>query len=110
MLRVTDENTYAEWTDWVQWYADHIDPMVLSKTRPGRVQPPTNKPIDALDFTSFTKPVLSALGIVDADALYKISEKQIEAIEKQYSGRIWWEVCRVLEGLGYSMAGRQYLL
>ena len=46
--------------------------------------------------------------VADCGALCKVTEKQIGEIEKQYSGRIWGEVCRVLEGLGYDVSGRRY--
>jgi hypothetical protein len=105
-----DDIAFAEWFEWATWYADHLDPMVRARVRPEPVQPPVNKPIGELDLTSRTRPVLVALGVSDCDTLYKVTEKQIGEIEKQYSSRIWGEVCRVLEGLGYDVSGRRYWL
>ena len=70
-------------------------------------RPSVNKPIAELDLTSRARPIVVALGVTDAAALYNVTEKQIAEIEKQYSSRIWSEVCRVLEGLGYDMSGRR---
>jgi hypothetical protein len=106
-MRVTDEQIYAEWSDWASWYADHVDPLIRAKLRPAALPPPTNKPISELDLTFRCRDVLIQLGIADADSMYKLTEDQILAVEKQRPHWVWSEVCRVLEGLGYNMPKRQ---
>jgi hypothetical protein len=108
--RPNDEAGFSEWFEWATWYADHLDPMVRATARPKPMKSPINKPIGELDLTSRTRPALVALGVSDCDTLCKVTERQIGEIEKQHSSRIWNEVCRVLEGLGYDVSGRRYWL
>ncbi|HEV2293197.1 MAG TPA: hypothetical protein VGR35_05030 [Tepidisphaeraceae bacterium] len=83
--RPNNEAAFAERFEWATWYADHVDPLVRAKIGPQTVQPPTNKRIGDLDLTSLIRPIVVALGVTDADALHKVTEKQIAGIEKQYS-------------------------
>ena len=63
-----------------------------------------------MDLTFRTREILVQLDVADSDAMYKLTEKRISDIEKEYAHRIWNEVCVVLEGLGYDMSGHQYWL
>jgi hypothetical protein len=109
-IQVMDENVFAKWTDWVSWYADHLDPLVLAPLQPLESRPPTNTPVAALDLTSRARRVIAELGVADSDGLFHASKAQIETIEKELNARAWDEICRVLEGLGYNMNGRSYWL
>jgi DNA-directed RNA polymerase alpha subunit len=109
-VRPNNEIAFAEWFEWATWYADHIDPLVRANARPMAVESPKNKPIDEIEFTSRTRQMLRALNVMDADALFTVTEEQIRAVQYQYSSRIWNEICRVLEGLDYNVADRRYWL
>jgi hypothetical protein len=108
ILQTSDEESFGQWIEWAEWYADHIDPLVRAAPRPAVVETPENKPLHELDLTSRARPVLAALGVVDCDALSKVTEKQIREVQERYSHLIWSEICRVLEGHGYKVSKRQY--
>lgn len=109
-LKSNNEEAYSNWMKWASWYADHIDPLVASEAIPGESVCPTNTPIDQLEWTSHARPILEKLAIQTTEALYALTEVDILAAEGHGRRGAWAEVCRVLEGLGYDMAGRRYWL
>jgi len=46
--------------------------------------------------------------VADSDALYLIKKDTVEQLTSRGHFRAWHEICRVLEGFGYNMAGRSY--
>ncbi len=108
--RPRNEGAFRRWLKWAFWYADHIDPLIRAEPMPEEVEPPANTPIEQLEWTRHTRPVLERLGVRDTDALHALREEEILAAEGEGRRGAWSEVCRVLEGLGYDMAGRRYWL
>jgi len=107
-LRIRDEQTFAKWSKWAHWYADHVDPVIHAAPLPEEIQPPVNTPLADIEFTSRAKPVIERLGIRDTDGLHCLSQDEIRAAGGEFSFALWNEVCLVLEGIGYDMAGRSY--
>lgn len=109
-LQVRDEEAFRKWRRWSSWYANHIDPNIRAEPLPDEVEPPVNTPIASLEWTTHMQPVLEKLNVQDTDELYSLDAATLLAAEGTTRQRAWDEVCRVLEGLGYDMAGRQYWL
>lgn len=107
-LRVSNEEVFERWLPWARWYVNHLDPDPLPDEESVG---PTSLPLSEIELTSSTRPVLEALGIQNTDELYTLSKATVEeAVEGGRSFRVWEEVCRVLEGLGYDTSGRRYWL
>lgn len=109
-LKPHNEEAFRCWLKWAFWYADHIDPLIRAEPLPEDVEPPTNTPLEKLEWTRHTRPILERLGVGDTDALHALHEDEIRAAEGDGRRGAWDEVCRVLEGLGYDMTGRRYWL
>jgi hypothetical protein len=107
-VKATNPDQYQEWLDYVAWYADSVDPFVQAPPRPEQEEKERNLPVEQLDLTSRTGPIVQALGAKDSDELYQLDRRRVEQADKGHSGNAWTEICRVLEGLGYDMSGRTY--
>ncbi len=109
-LEPRNEAAFNQWLKWGFWYADHIDPLIRAEPLTEEYEPPENTPIERLEWTRHTRPILEQLSARDTDELHGIRIEEIHAAEGNGPRRAWDEVCRVLEGLGYDMAGRRYRL
>jgi hypothetical protein len=105
-MRITSQTDFSNYLEWATGFANHLDPLIRAKQRWQTAHPAINTPVSQVDLTSRAKPVLAKLGVTDTDSLFKVPEDQIQA----HCWGLWNEVCRVLEGLGYNMAGRKYWL
>lgn len=109
-LQAQDEQSFAEWLRWAHWYADHVDPLVRAEPVPEETRPPVNAPLTDVELTSRARSILGCLGVRDTDALCSLSREDIRAAGGDFAYALWNEVCTVLEGLGYDLAGRDYRL
>lgn len=101
-----DRAAFDRWLAWAARYADAIDPLVGVR-HPEDVPPaPQNTAAEALDVTSYLRPVLKRLGVPDSDSLARVSKEQMREVGDGSYGRIWNEVTRVLQGLGYDVGNR----
>jgi hypothetical protein len=89
--------------DWATWYADYVDPLTPTPDRPEFVESPKSTPVDELDLTRRTRPIVQRLGVKNTDELFAVEKAEFDKICDRWSSREWNEVCRVLEGLGYDV-------
>ncbi len=107
-LVTKDPSRFQEWLDWASWYADSVDPLIKAPPRLEEPEKAKNVPIDQLDLTSRTKPLVLSLGAKDTDELYRVERSRVDQAAGGYASSQWSEICRVLEGLRYDMTGRSY--
>ncbi len=108
VLAPTDPEAFAEWLDWADWYADSIDPLTPTPSRPEYVEPPRTTPVDELDLTRETRPVVQQLGVANTDELHAVEKNDLAKLDGESYWHAWPEICRVLEGLGYDVEGRYH--
>jgi hypothetical protein len=85
-----------------------VDPLTPTPPRPEFIEPPKNTPIDQLDFTRRTRPIMHQLAVKDTDELYAVEKRTINKLCGQWPYGAWDEICRILEGLGYDVSGRYH--
>ncbi|REK42375.1 MAG: hypothetical protein DWQ46_13615 [Planctomycetota bacterium] len=106
-LTAENPDLFSEWYEWAMWYADSIDPLTPTPSRPEYTEELENTLVEELDLTRRTKPVVDQLGVKDTDALYKIDKAAVSDVCGGDAWHPWREICRVLEGLGYDVSDRQ---
>lgn len=102
-----NEDAFRSWMKWAFWYADHIDPLIQAEPSAEENKQPANTPVEQLEWTSHTRPIVERLGVRDTDALYRLRDVQITAEEGRGRSGALDEVRRVLEGLGYDISRRR---
>jgi hypothetical protein len=103
---VKDEKSFREWMEWATWYAEFVDPLSPTPARPDFIPPPKNIPIAELDLTRNSRVVVEKLAVANTDELYTIDRAAVTELTSHWSSSEWNEICRVLEGLRYDVAGR----
>lgn len=104
--RPIDAERFAKWLEWADWYADSIDPLTPTSDRPGDIPQPSKQTVEELDLTRECRQAIGQLGIADTDELHAVTRGDIDKLSVR-SWNVWDEICRVLEGLGYDVAGRK---
>jgi hypothetical protein len=103
-----DPDQHYKWREWAYWYADMLDPTCAPGESPLAEAPPgpVNAPSDSLDLTRLAKRAIAAMGIRDTDGLSRLTRKEVHTLWSDRPWAVWEEIGRVLEGLGYDVAGR----
>jgi hypothetical protein len=102
-----DRTLFERWLAWATRYCDAIDPLVGVRHPDDIPPPPQNTQVNALDVTSVLRITLKQLAVADSDALSRVSLEQVrEARGGGSCSRVWKEVTRLLQGLGYDVSKR----
>ncbi len=105
-LQATNPEEFTEWFDWARWHADSIDPLTVTPSRPDFAPKSRNIPVAELDMTLSGRAVVEQLPAKDTNQLYALGSEAVFPFCTHWDKGEWDEICRVLEGLGYDVAGR----
>lgn len=103
-LKPKNAEAFAEWLEWADWFADHLDPLTLAPARAEFTPSPKNTPLHRLDLTRNTKSVIAQLGVTDSDELSKVERNQLPG---EWNWKVWDEIGRILELLDYPLRKRR---
>lgn len=106
VLRPSDEQGFAEWKKWVLSYVNKIDPFSVNCEEDTACDQPKCLPSSELDLTRACRAVVDQLTVTNTDELYQIPREDVLSRCNSWSSSEWNEICRVLESLGYDVAGR----
>jgi len=105
--RPVNPEQFSQWLEWSTRFTDTIDPIARGPLPEARPVERQNLPIAELDLTSATHSVIETLAIPDTDTLWKQTEDVVREACHGRFGRVWNEITRVLEGLGYDVSKRK---
>jgi hypothetical protein len=105
-IRVTDRESFEDWIHFATCFAAEVDPLSDGPAYSVASRQPTNRLVADIDLTLACRTVVDQLSVKDTDELYAVNMETVHPLCKGWSKPEWDEICRVLEMLGYDVAGR----
>ena len=106
VLKLADDEGFAEWKKWALSHVNNIDPFSEACDECDVGNQPENRRVSELDLTRACRALVDQLSVADTNGLYSVPREDVTARCNSWSNTEWNEICRVLESLGYDVAGR----